>query len=76
MEWPYIRGRILENYIIRIYRREKNDPRILIGVVEEVGVEGKKAFNNLEELWTILSSRKMKSAHSKRSRDHTKQEIQ
>lgn len=26
-----------------------------MGVVEEVGVEGKKAFTNIEELWNILN---------------------
>jgi hypothetical protein len=28
---------------------------MLIGVVEEVGVREKKAFNNLQELWKILN---------------------
>jgi len=46
----------LENYVVRIYRREKNDPRILVGVIEEVGVEGRRAFSNLDELWGILNS--------------------
>jgi len=48
----------LQNYVLRIYRREKNDPRILVGVVEEVGVEGNKAFSNLDELWEILNPSK------------------
>jgi hypothetical protein len=29
-------------------RREKNNPRILVGAVEEVGLEGNKAFSNPE----------------------------
>jgi hypothetical protein len=29
-----------------------------VGVVEEVGTKGKKAFTNLSELWDILSSSK------------------
>jgi hypothetical protein len=28
-----------------------------VGVVEEVGIEGKKAFNNLDELWVILNQK-------------------
>jgi len=28
-------GRILENYVLRIYRRKKNDPRILVGVLKK-----------------------------------------
>jgi len=46
---------VLKNYIVRIYRCEKNNPRNLVGVVEEAGVEERKAFTNLDELWKILS---------------------
>ena len=46
----------MESYIVRIYRREKDDPRSFVGMVEEVGVEEKKAFTNLDELWNILNS--------------------
>ncbi|MEW6376792.1 MAG: hypothetical protein AB1502_13495 [Thermodesulfobacteriota bacterium] len=44
------------NYIVRIYRFEKDHSRNLVGVVEEVGVKGKKAFTNYDELWEILTS--------------------
>lgn len=44
------------NYIVRVYRFEKNKPGGLVGVVEEAGLKGKKAFTNLSELWDILSS--------------------
>ena len=46
------------SYLVRIYRRDGNNPRLLVGVVEEVGTEGKKAFSNLYELWDILNSTK------------------
>jgi hypothetical protein len=46
---------ILESYIIRIYRSEDNNPRNILGVVEEVGAEEKRAFTNIEELWNILN---------------------
>ena len=58
----------MENYIVRIYRRVENDPRILVGVVEEVGVEGNKAFTNLEELWKILNSPKAEARKGKKSK--------
>ena len=58
----------MENYILRIYRREKNNSRILVGVVEEVGVEGNKAFTNLEELWKILNSPKAETRKGKKSK--------
>jgi len=44
------------NYIIRIYRFEKDKPQSLVGLVEEVGIKGKKAFNTYDELWDILNT--------------------
>jgi len=46
----------MKSYVVRIYRFEEKHPLSLVGVVEEVGVKGKKAFTNLDELWKILSS--------------------
>jgi len=46
------------NYVVRIYRFDENHPRHLVGVVEEVGVKGKKAFTNYDELWELLISSK------------------
>lgn len=45
----------LRNYILRIYRYENKRPDKLVGIVEEVGAEDKKAFTNMDELWQILS---------------------
>lgn len=47
---------IFASYIVRIYRRKKDDPRRLVGVVEETGGEGKRVFTSLEELWEIMNS--------------------
>lgn len=44
-----------ESYIVRIYRRDPKNPRIVAGTVEEVGIEGKKGFGNFDELRGILS---------------------
>ena len=48
----------MENYIVRIYRFQKDNPRGLVGIVESV--EGdrreKRAFTNLDDLWEILNS--------------------
>jgi len=46
----------MKTYIIRIYRFEDGNPFNLVGLVEEVGVEGRKKFNNYEELWNILKT--------------------
>jgi hypothetical protein len=60
---------MLESYIVRIYREEKNSPHNLVGIVEEVGVEEKKAFTNFDELWTILNSlRKGQGTEKQRTR--------
>jgi len=45
----------MESYIIRIYRREK-DSNSLLGTVEEVGVDDKRSFSNMKEIWNILTS--------------------
>jgi hypothetical protein len=66
----------LKDYVLRIYRREKNSRRRLAGVVEEVGVEGNKAFTNLDELWSILNSSRAETAETKKrnkSLKHKKQ---
>jgi hypothetical protein len=36
-----------------------------MGVVEEVGAKGKKAFTNYDELWDILNSSKGLKIHEK-----------
>lgn len=43
----------MEDYIVRIYRRREEDGG-LFGVVEEVGIEGKKAFRSMAELVRLL----------------------
>jgi hypothetical protein len=48
----------MENYIVKIYRDEKDHPRSIIGIVEAVGTEGKQSFTNVDELWHILNPRK------------------
>jgi hypothetical protein len=44
----------IETYIIRVYRRNRNDPRKIAGLVETVGKNEKKAFSTREQLWDIL----------------------
>jgi hypothetical protein len=43
----------VEDYIVRIYRRKEENGG-LFGVVEQVGVEGQKAFRSMEELVRLL----------------------
>ena len=48
----------MKKYIVSIYREKPNRPRSIIGIVEEVGVDGKRAFQNYDELWEILNPKK------------------
>lgn len=48
----------MEDYIVRIYRRKEENGG-LFGVVEEVGIEGKKAFRSMEELVRLLKGGKL-----------------
>lgn len=65
------------NYVLRIYRFGKSNPRHLVGVVEEIGIKGKKAFTNYDELWDILNFpknnkilRKTRCKKAKEERNH------
>ena len=63
---------IVADYIVRIYRFEKDKPKSLVGIVEEVGGEGKKAFTNYDELWEILISSKRTTGDRKKVRKEVK----
>jgi hypothetical protein len=47
-----------DSYIVRIYRRDPKNNRLVAGTVEEVGREGKKGFGSFEELREIISEAK------------------
>jgi hypothetical protein len=44
----------LENYIIRIYRRDASDPERLSGLLESVERETRYSFQSLKELRDLL----------------------
>jgi hypothetical protein len=46
------------SFIVRIYRFVTDKPHRIVGIVEEAGKKGKKAFSTLDELWEILNSSK------------------
>ena len=62
-------GGLMESYLVRIYRKAENNPRMLIGVVEAPGVKEKMAFSNLYELWDILNPVNKVQALSKKSKN-------
>jgi len=46
----------MENYVIRIYRRDPDDPLKPVGMVEVVETSEKKAFTHASELVDIICS--------------------
>ncbi len=62
----------MESYIVRVYRRDEEDFKKLVGLVEIVGLEETKAFKSFEELWEILAS--LKKTKSKIRRPGDKEE--
>lgn len=49
----------MKTFIVHIYTCEKNDPRNIVGVLEEVGSEVKKAFTNPYDLLQIMIHKDM-----------------
>ena len=45
----------MDSYIVRMYRRDADNPENLVGLVETVGEEAKRPFHNFGELMAILS---------------------
>ncbi len=58
----------MNSYVVRIYRQEEDNPRKLVGVVEEVGVKGKRAFTDIDDLWEILCAPKKYAKEKRASR--------
>ncbi len=46
----------MDNYIIRIYRRDPADPQKIAGIAEAVETEKKRAFSTSGELVNILNA--------------------
>jgi hypothetical protein len=48
--------RVLENYIIRIFRRDEKDPARVAGLLESVERETRYSFQSWDELRDLLLS--------------------
>lgn len=59
-----------DNYIIRIYRRGQQNPRMVVGTVEQVGRKLKMSFTDFEELRTILRVPRGQTPRSEQFTDH------
>ena len=60
----------MKTYIVRVYRLEKGKPLRLAGVIEEVGIKGRKGFTNYDELWDIIRF-SSSSHHSRRKEENS-----
>jgi hypothetical protein len=45
----------MDSYIIRIYRRDKNNPEVIVGIIEEINTGKTHPFRNLAELSAIIT---------------------
>lgn len=59
-----------DDYIIRIYRRNRQNPRMVVGTLEKVGEKLKMSFTDFEELRTILNVPRGRPSQWKESMDH------
>ena len=48
----------MENYIVRIYRRDETDPEKMAGTFESVEKETRKAFTSLDTLVDLLTPKR------------------
>jgi len=58
----------LENYIVRIYRRDHDESAKVAGIVESVETDKKQAFKNMDELAQILCNPEVKSSLKRKKR--------
>lgn len=56
---------VLEQYVIRIYRRHPSDPEVIVGVAQKVGSDGDRRFGSFAELKRILCERQRRPPRNK-----------
>jgi hypothetical protein len=58
-----------DDYIIRIYRRNRQNPRMVVGTLEKVGEKLKMSFTDFEELRAIMNVPRGRPSRWKESMD-------
>jgi hypothetical protein len=56
----------MENFIVRIYRRQTDDPDCVTGVVEKPGHNESMRFSSIEELIELIAPQKSRTGDSER----------
>ena len=62
----------MDSYLIRIYRREKDNPENIVGILEEIGTKEKHSFKNLSELGKIICPAIKKNPDKKQTQSSKK----
>ncbi len=57
----------MESYVIRIYRRDGENPLNCVGLAEIIEKDEKKVFKNLDELVEILKTEGRRPSEKKRA---------
>jgi len=65
----------MESYLIRIYRREKDNHENIVGTIEEIGTKEKHSFKNLSELGKIICPATKKSPSKKQTQSSKKKAL-
>ncbi len=59
----------MENFVVRIYRRDTEDPNKVAGIVEVLGGNQEKSFVNLDGLRAILTAKTTASGKKKKGKE-------
>ena len=51
----FSKNKDIDHYIVKVYRRDKDDPQKIVGQIQHVSTECERPFTHLEELIEILS---------------------
>ena len=62
----------MENYIVRVYRRDDRDPNKMAGVFESVENETRNTFTSLDNLVALLSPSRLLNARTAPTEDGDK----
>ncbi len=62
----------MENYIVRIYRRDEDDPEKVTGMLESVEYETRQSFHSINALQALLTPCSGSNLHSSIQTDRPK----
>ena len=57
----------IDSYLIRIYRRDENNPEGITGTVEKIGTEKSHGFKSLAELGGIITGKRQDKGAGKKT---------